>query len=1079
MPDKMNPEGVRILIVEDSPTQAEQLRQLLADAGFAVSVASNGKEALNMARAESPQLVITDIVMPAMDGYELCAAIKADPQLKDIPVVMVTSLAGILDIARSLECGADNFIRKPYEPKNLLRRIEYILLNLELRQTSKVKMGMEIYMGGKKHFIASGREQIVDLLIATYDEAVHMNEELQQRQVEIALSNRSLNVLYRIAGDLNRATTEDEACQQALRGILELPLVRSGWIDLADGSGALRTIATGNDCNDQSGHVSLPLSLGEQSLGMMNIVVEDEQALGTNDMRLLESVGSQLSIAVQRAQLYRHLEELVSQRTAALQAEIVERTRAEARVASLNRIYAVLSGINATIVRVHDRDELFTESCRIAVEQGKFSLAWIGLLMPAGGALAAQLKPVAWNSAHGAVDDALCRGVSIDTAQGSFGRVVREQRTVVCNDLAASAETFFPNDALVRGYLSKALFPLLIAGKSAGVLALYAADRGMFDEAELELLKELAGDISFALEYIEKSEQLDYLVYYDALTGLPNRSLIHDRLSQLLQVARPESNGSGQVALVLINIERFKNINDSFGRHSGDALLKQVATRLAGSLGSSDRLARLGSDHFAAILADLGEATEVARVLGDTLLASFAPPFSIDEHDLHITARAGVALFPSDGLDADTLFANAETALRKAAAAEEHYLFYASSMNARVAEQLSLENKLHKALARDEFVLHYQPKVNLQNGQIVGLEALIRWNDPDSGLVPPKDFIPLLEETGLILEVGRWALQQAVADYENWHVKGLQPPRIAVNVSAVQLRRKDFLATLEKALSSRQGERNFLDLELTESMLMEDIEANVRRLGAAREMGVKIAIDDFGTGYSSLSYLKRFPIDLLKIDESFVRDITTDPDAAAICVAVIGLAHNLKLKVIAEGVETAGQMNYLRRHHCDEMQGYLFSRPLPAEECGRLLAARTALELPLEAARHKTLLIVDDESNILQALKRVLHKCGYEILTAGSAREGFDILARHDVQVILSDQRMPEMNGTEFLSRVRELYPNTIRIILSGYTDLETITGAINRGAIYRFLTKPWDDDLLREHVREAFRHQEVASRNN
>ncbi|HJV92049.1 MAG TPA: EAL domain-containing protein, partial [Azonexus sp.] len=358
-----------------------------------------------------------------------------------------------------------------------------------------------------------------------------------------------------------------------------------------------------------------------------------------------------------------------------------------------------------------------------------------------------------------------------------------------------------------------------------------------------------------------------------------------------------------------------------------------------------------------------------------------------------------------------------------------------------------------------------------------GLEALIRWQDPAGGLVPPGNFIPILEETGLIVDVGRWALEQAVADYQAWFAAGLQPPRIAVNVSAVQLRRKDFLTTLEKVLSRRQGPRDYLDLELTESILMEDIEANVRRLGAAREMGVKIAIDDFGTGYSSLSYLKRFPIDLLKIDMSFVRDITTDPDAAAICIAVIGLAHNLKLKVLAEGVETAGQMNYLRRHHCDEMQGYLFSRPLPADACAQLFAAHTTLELPAEAASEaKTLLIVDDESNVLQALRRVLRKDGYEILSAGSAREGFDILANHEVQVILSDQRMPEMSGTEFLSRVRELYPDTIRIVLSGYTDLQSITEAVNRGAIYRFLTKPWDEDLLRDHIREAFRYQEVST---
>ncbi|HJV93695.1 MAG TPA: GAF domain-containing protein, partial [Azonexus sp.] len=720
-----------------SPTQAEQLRLLLTGAGFAVSVAGNGREALGMALGEPPTLVITDIVMPVMDGYELCAAIKADALLKNIPVIMVTSLAGIQDIAKSLECGADNFIRKPYDPRSLVTRIEYILLNLELRKTSKVTIGMEIYMGGKKHFIASGREQIVDLLISTYEEAVHMNEELQQRQLEIALTNRTLNVLYRIAGDLNRVTTDEEACQQALRGILELPLFRAGWIDLADSDGQLHTVAanplpaawpeplaTAGDCRcrrmlragelrhgavliecDRPGsgdgkppaHVTLPLLLGEQRLGLMNIVAEESQPLGSDDFRLLESVGSQVAIAIQRAQLYRHLEELVGQRTAALQAEIVERTRAEARVASLNRIYAVLSNINSAIVRLHEPQALFHEACRVAVEEGAFGMAWIGLLDPDGndGHFVAGIGP----------EDYTGRPFTVAPAdeQCPVSRALRLKRPAYCNDIAAvPSPGLFLSAGQAHGYRSLIALPLLRNQVNVGVMVLYAEESGFFDEKELRLLDELAGDLSFALEYIDKAERLDYLVYYDMLTGLANRSLIHDRLQQLLTPHAEQSDGD-LVALALINIERFKNINDTYGRHGGDALLKQIATRLGDALGGRDRLARLGSDHFAAILTDLGEATEVARVVGDTLLGCFNRPFAIDNHDLHITAKAGVALFPSDGNDADTLFANAEAALRKGTQAEERYLFYAPPMNARVAEQLTLENKLHKALSRDEF----------------------------------------------------------------------------------------------------------------------------------------------------------------------------------------------------------------------------------------------------------------------------------------------------------------------------------------------------------------------------------------
>jgi diguanylate cyclase (GGDEF)-like protein len=980
-------DGVDILVVEDSATQAEQLRFLLEQENHRVRVAANGRLALAEVRARRPTLVITDVVMPEMDGYELCATLKADPAFKQIPVVIVTSLSGIQDIAKSLECGADNFIRKPYDPKTLLARIEYILLNRELRKTGRDPTGMEILMGGQKHFIASGREQIVDLLISTYEEAVHMNEELQAQQREIALSNRTLRVLYRIAGDLNRVAGEAEVCEHALQGLLELPDFAAAWVCLDDGAADMRTFGSAHlpaalrqpgalegDCrcrrmlrsgelrhgtalvecdrlqkfapaaaDGASSHASLPLTVGEQCLGVMNVVGVASEAFSSETLRMLEAVASQLAVGIQRAQLYGHLESLVDQRTAALQAEIVERVEAERKVASLNRVYAVLSGINATIVRLHDRLELFKEACRIAVEAGKFRLAWIGLVDPDG----RHVRALAWKSDWGEATEcgnefALAEREPVDAGVGLIGQALREHRVAACKDIASANGEIFPRSAVALGCNSQAVFPLLVGGGVAGVLVLYAAEPEFFDEAmEVELLKELAGDIAFALEYIRKEEQLDYLAYYDALTGLPNRKLIHDRLKQLLQPERRAEGEPEQVALLLLNIERFKSINDTFGRHAGDLLLQNVAMRLTEALGTADRLGRLGGDHFAALVSGFDAPAEVAHLLDDTIFPCLRQAFPIDDNDLYLAFRVGVAVFPGDGRDVDTLFANAETALLKAGASEEGYLFYAPQMNARVSEQLSLENKLHRALEKEEFVVYYQPKVSLHDGKMVGLEALIRWNDPETGLVPPDAFIPVLEETGMIVEVGRWVLEQSIADAVEWDLRGLDPPRVAVNASATQLRRKDFLRTLESTLAKGPGERAYLDLELTESMLMEDVEANIRKLRTVREMGLRISIDDFGTGYSSLSYLKRFPIDYLKIDQSFVREITSDPEAAAICLTVVGLAHNLKLRVIAEGVETEAQRSYLRQHQCDEMQGYLFSRPLPAVECERLLAARS------------------------------------------------------------------------------------------------------------------------------------------
>lgn len=761
---------------------------------------------------------------------------------------------------------------------------------------------------------------------------------------------------------------------------------------------------------------------------------------------------------------------------AGLVVDITAGKLAELQVQHLNRLYAVLRGISSLIVRVQSQEELFRGVCQIATENGHFHLAWIG--QPDGDRQ--RVLPVAWS---GAAEDYIARlplGLDESDAQqyGLVGKVVHSREAIVVQDVQAHPLIALGEESLVRGFRCFAILPLCVADEVMGVIALYAGESGFFDKAEMKLFGQLAGDVAFALDHLGKSERLNYLGFYDALTGLPNRSLMLDRLGQLLHAAEVGAEGRGKVALVWINIDRFKNINDMLGRHAGDVLLNLVAERLAAAVGSKDRLSRVGSDQFAAILTYRHAPAEIAHMLSDQVLCSLNHPYVVSDQTLYLTFRVGVALHPGDGTQADTLMANAETASRTAGASEGRFQFYASPMNARVLGRLTLENKLRKALERNEFVLHYQPKISLQSGMVTGVEALLRWKEPEVGLVSPAEFVPILEDTGMIVEVGRWVLTQAVSDYLGWYQKGLVMPKVAVNVSAVQMRRKDFLGTLQDVLVCVPISSSFLDLELTESLLMEDLESNVALLAAIRGMGIGIAVDDFGTGYSSLSYLKRFPIDYLKIDQSFVREITTDPDAAAICVAIIDLAHNLKLKVIAEGVETEAQMSYLRRRRCDEVQGYFFSRPIPALQIEEMLFTNRSLALPaVDSAERKGILIVDDEPAILSSLRRVLRNDGYEIFTAQSAGEGFEILAKHEVQVVLSDQRMPVMNGTEFLSRVRKIYPDTVRMVLSGYADLESISGAVNLGAIYKFLTKPWDDQMLREHIGEAFAHHEIAQR--
>ena len=608
--------------------------------------------------------------------------------------------------------------------------------------------------------------------------------------------------------------------------------------------------------------------------------------------------------------------------------DITSRKQAETRIVHLNRVYAVLSGINTLIVRVRSRNELFTEACRIATEEGGFPVIWIGMV----DRVAMKIVPVA---SVGVSEDNLefVRERLSLHAGSPFGdtltaRAVREARAVWANDLDLSTDSVYRSQLVGSGIRSMAAFPLSIAGEVVGVVALYAAETQFFHAGELKLLTELTGDIALAIDHIEKQERLDYIAYYDVLTGLANRSLFLERTEQYIRGA---AGGRRKLALFLIDLERFKNINDSLGRPAGDALLRQVAEWLIGYVGDANLLARVGADHFGVVLPDIQNSEGVARMLEDTLHAFLGHAFTVAGAALRIAAKVGVALYPEDGVDADTLFKNAESALKGAKSSGARYLYYTAEMTVSMVGRLSLENRLRQALERGEFVLHYQPKVNILSGVLTGAEALLRWNDPSTGLVPPNRFVSILEETGLIHEVGQWALQEAVAVYRRWRESGLRTMRISVNVSPAQLRNRGFVSEIERALGADPMAAAGLELEITESVIMEDVRFSIASLRAIRALGVGIAIDDFGTGFSSLSYLARLPVHTLKIDRSFIIDMTLSSEGLALVSTIVNLAHSLKLNAVAEGVETEEQFRLLRVLNCDEMQGFLFSKPLPRE----------------------------------------------------------------------------------------------------------------------------------------------------
>lgn len=425
-----------------------------------------------------------------------------------------------------------------------------------------------------------------------------------------------------------------------------------------------------------------------------------------------------------------------------------------------------------------------------------------------------------------------------------------------------------------------------------------------------------------------RTAELDHVSLHDAVTGLSNRALFEDHLNRALASAQ---SGRHPLALILCDLDRFKQINDTLGYQSGDCLLRNVAERLSACAREDDVMARIGGDEFASLVIRMNspeDAVEIVRQIQEAL----KPPFELDGHELFVTASVGISLYPNDGQDSQTLLKNATAALYRAQRqGGDGYQFYTADMNEKALRRLTLENRLRRAVEREELVVFYQPKIDIHANRIVGMEALVRWQSPELGLVSPAEFIPLAEDSGLIVPVGEWVLRAACAQNRLWQDVGLSRLRVAVNISARQFQQQNLSVKISQILDETGLDPHCLELELTESSIMQSADSATRTLGELRETGIEISIDDFGTGYSSLGYLKRLPVDTLKIDQSFVREMTTEPDSAAIVQAIITLAHNLRLKVIAEGVETEEQLRFLHLLRCDQAQGYLLASLYPPE----------------------------------------------------------------------------------------------------------------------------------------------------
>jgi diguanylate cyclase (GGDEF)-like protein/PAS domain S-box-containing protein len=564
-------------------------------------------------------------------------------------------------------------------------------------------------------------------------------------------------------------------------------------------------------------------------------------------------------------------------------------------------------------------------------------------------------------------------------------------------------------------------------------------------------------------------ERLVHLAHHDPLTGLPNRTLFYDTLKKTLSFAARKNS---QVAVMFLDVDHFKDINDTLGHVIGDKVLALIAERLVGCVRLRDTVGRLGGDEFAFILPIENELG--AGVVADKIRKALHEPLRVDGNDVNLTASIGITMYPSDATRPEVLVKYADTAMYGAKhAGRDIFCFFKPQMNSDVRARLELEQSLRRAIDNEEFVLHYQPKVELNTGRVVGVEALLRWQRPGHGLVPPNQFIPVLEATGLIREVGNWVIVQACKQIAAWASNDIGPRRVAVNVSARQFLDADLDHQIGVALLAYGVPADALELELTESSLIADTQLTIATLQKLKARGVQVSLDDFGTGYSCLAYLRQFPIDKLKIDIAFIRNVTTNLADAAMTETIIRIAHSLNMDVIAEGVETAAQLSHLVRQGCDQMQGYYFSRPLPLPALEELLRRGTTLTMPDDTAdvARTTVLLVDDDAESLTALERLLEHDGYQMVTAASASEALELLALHRVQVIVSGGGMGSASQAGFLQLVRGLYSDSLCIVLSTSTDPHVVIDTVNRGAVYGFYVKPWDGEVLRDKVREACRH--------
>ncbi|RVU33138.1 EAL domain-containing protein [Rheinheimera riviphila] len=1045
-----------ILIVEDSATQAAELQFLLENAGCTVWVAKDGQEALEILQQRIPTVIVSDILMPKMDGYQLCHQIKQDQRTRHIPVILVTGLADPRDVVHGLACGADNFIVKPYAQHYLLSRIRYFLVNHELRAHERVQMGVEVMLEGERHFITASRQQILDLLISTYEQGVRINQELRAKHDELARSNAWLHSLFHFTSGMTGQQNEQDLITEALQRVLEFPDVSASWLLTPDknqpqtlllagqiGLTSLFNQGTNLDCvNDcvchhalfrdriqhpidipacpllaksigPHSHASIPLLIGGETIGLLNVVQQSSQPWSAAALDALASLGRQLAMALSKTRLFNSMELLVEERTKAL-------ANSESMLRNVldNLPVAVLVADQFGEPMISNQEyQLIADATLLQ------SLSATGQPEPPTVAAelygASRLSAGDWLLHQTLQQQKVCRNILLDVQTGSqqirtllssavplYHKHHQLQGAIaVMQDMTAQRQQDVQMrirtsaieasvDAIVIADNSSADLPIIyvnpafeqmtgytaleVVGKNCRLLQGPAQDQPGLDlirrllknheHGKAELLNFRKDGSAFwneltlapvvndrgqtshfvgILRDITQSktyqQELEHQANFDSLTGLPNRNLLNDRLQQAMTFAKRHDH---EFTLAFLDIDNFKLVNDSLGHEAGDELLQQIARRIVLQLRDTDTVARLGGDEFVILLTDDMPLASHVRKL-EKLKQQLIAPLTIAGQEMVVSFSMGVCRYPLDGDSSVTLLRNGDTAMYEAKhLGRNRICMFKPEMNVLVQQRLQMEQAIRQGLINQEFLVVYQPQANVTTGQLCGLEALVRWQH-NQQMIAPDAFISIAEQCGLITELDFYVFASVCRQISHWHAE-LTDVAIAVNFSALSFMDAQFVVRIHAIMAQYQIRGDQVKIEMTESTLMHDANESLLKMQQLRAVGIHFSIDDFGTGYSSLAYLKRFPFSELKIDRSFINDVCTDPDSAALVRSMISMGHNLGISVIAEGVETAAQLGFLAKAGCDDIQGYFYARPLSVEVCWEKLQHKnTALLLPV------------------------------------------------------------------------------------------------------------------------------------